>query len=226
MCFRGSRYSSTIQKAETPQWGLHTLSPARPFPSVYNDPPLPRSPRSPGGTSGKEPACQCRRRKRRGFDPWVWKIPWRRKWQPPPVLLPGEFHGQRSLWATVRGAAQSGLRLKRLSTHAEGPSCRAASQPSRPTVHARHRASVQTVSITWPALPHSAHSQPLRDGPHILTPRGWSPSATFMLLTTFRVCFRHLWFSHKRECVCLSSAMCLSSLLYFTWGPSLKGVQL
>ena len=31
------------------------------------------------------------------FDPWVGKLPWRRKWQPTPVFLPGEFHGQRSL---------------------------------------------------------------------------------------------------------------------------------
>jgi len=31
------------------------------------------------------------------FDPWVGKIPWRRKWQPIPVLLPGKFHGQRRL---------------------------------------------------------------------------------------------------------------------------------
>ena len=31
------------------------------------------------------------------FNPWVGKIPWRRKWQPTPVFLPGEFHGQRSL---------------------------------------------------------------------------------------------------------------------------------
>ena len=31
------------------------------------------------------------------FDPWVWKIPWRRAWQPTPVFLPGESHGQRSL---------------------------------------------------------------------------------------------------------------------------------
>ena len=30
-------------------------------------------------------------------DPWVGKIPWRRKWQPTPVFLPGEFHGQRTL---------------------------------------------------------------------------------------------------------------------------------
>ena len=35
--------------------------------------------------------------RRFGFDPWVGKIPWRRKWQPTPVFLPGESHGQRSL---------------------------------------------------------------------------------------------------------------------------------
>ena len=43
-----------------------------------------------GGASGKEPACQRRRPKRHGFKPWVGKIPWRRKWQPTPVFLPGE----------------------------------------------------------------------------------------------------------------------------------------
>ena len=31
------------------------------------------------------------------FDPWVRKIPWRRKWKPTPVFLPGQSHGQRSL---------------------------------------------------------------------------------------------------------------------------------
>ena len=51
----------------------------------------------PGGASGKEPTCQCRRFKRHEFDPWVWKIPWRRSAQPTPVFLPGESHGQRSL---------------------------------------------------------------------------------------------------------------------------------
>ena len=39
-------------------------------------------------------ACQCRRCR---FDPWVRKIPWKRKWQPTPVFLPGKFHGQTSL---------------------------------------------------------------------------------------------------------------------------------
>ena len=46
---------------------------------------------------GKEPTCQCRRFKRRGFNPWVGKIPWKRSWQPIPIFLPGESHGQKSL---------------------------------------------------------------------------------------------------------------------------------
>ena len=44
--------------------------------------------------SGKESACQCRRH---GLDPWVGKIPWRRKWQPTLVFLPEKSHGQRNL---------------------------------------------------------------------------------------------------------------------------------
>ena len=50
-----------------------------------------------GSASGKEPTCQCRRYKSHRFDPWVGKIPWRRKWQSTPIFLPGESHGQRSL---------------------------------------------------------------------------------------------------------------------------------
>ena len=51
----------------------------------------------PGDASGIKPTCQCRRHKRRRFDPSVQKIPWRRKWQPTPVFLSGESHGQTSL---------------------------------------------------------------------------------------------------------------------------------
>ena len=50
---------------------------------------------SPDGASGKEPTCQSRRHKRFGYDPRVRKIPWRRKWQPTPVVLPEKPHGQR-----------------------------------------------------------------------------------------------------------------------------------
>ena len=50
-----------------------------------------------------ESACQSRRH---GFDPWIRNIPWRRKWYPTPVLLPGKSHGQRSLGAVANGVAK------------------------------------------------------------------------------------------------------------------------
>ena len=48
----------------------------------------------PGGSNGKESTCNARRS---WSDPRVRKIPWRREWQPTPVFLPGESHGERSL---------------------------------------------------------------------------------------------------------------------------------
>ena len=51
----------------------------------------------PCGSNGKEAVCQCRRHKRCEFYPWIRKIFWGRAWQPTPVFLPGESHGQRSL---------------------------------------------------------------------------------------------------------------------------------
>ena len=68
-----------------------------------------------GGASGKEPICQCRRRKRLGFHPWVGKIPWRRAWQPIPVFLPGESQGQRSLVGYSPWLTKSRTWLKWLS---------------------------------------------------------------------------------------------------------------
>ena len=60
--------------------------------------------RLPWGLSGKESTCQ---RRRCGLDPWVRKIPWRRKWQPTPVFLPGKTPMERGAWwATVPGVAQ------------------------------------------------------------------------------------------------------------------------
>ena len=47
----------------------------------------------PGGSEGKESACNAGD----PFNPWVGKIPRRRKWQPTPVFSPAELHGQRSL---------------------------------------------------------------------------------------------------------------------------------
>ena len=72
--------------------------------------------------SGEEPIFQHRRHKRRGFGPWVRKIPWRRKWQPTPVFLPGESHGHRRLGAAVHGAVKSQTRLS-LHTHGDTLVC-------------------------------------------------------------------------------------------------------
>ena len=47
----------------------------------------------PGGSDDKD----CVQGRRPTFDPWVGKIPWRRNWQPTPVSLPGESHGERNL---------------------------------------------------------------------------------------------------------------------------------
>ena len=55
------------------------------------------------GFSGKESACQHRRCKRHRFNPWLGKIPGRRKWQPTPLFLPGEFYGWRSLAGCSHG---------------------------------------------------------------------------------------------------------------------------
>ena len=71
----------------------------------------------PGGTSDKESCCL----KRCGFYPWVGKIPLRRKCQPTPGFLAGDFQGQRSLlcyspWGRKDGSAQ---RLGRVSVEME-----------------------------------------------------------------------------------------------------------
>ena len=69
---------------------------------------------------GKEPACPCRRPKRRRFDPWVRKIPWRRDWQLPPVFFLENPMDTGAGGATVHGVSKSWRRLKRLSTHMPG----------------------------------------------------------------------------------------------------------
>ena len=58
----------------------------------------------------KNPPANAADIKRHGFDPWVWKMHWRRAWQPTPVVLPGKSHGQRSLAGRLQstGVAKSG----------------------------------------------------------------------------------------------------------------------
>ena len=72
----------------------------------------------PSGASGKEPACQYRRHKRHGFDPWVMKIPWRRASQNPLQYSCLENPMDRGAWrAAVHRVTKSRTRLKWLSMH-------------------------------------------------------------------------------------------------------------
>ena len=57
--------------------------------------------------SGKESTCQYKRSKRHRFDPWVGKIPWRRKWQPTPVFCQGNPLDRGTWWATVHRVTKS-----------------------------------------------------------------------------------------------------------------------
>ena len=114
----------------------------------------------PGGTGGKEPACQCRRHKRCGFEPWVRKIPWKRKRQPTPVFLPGtipctEEPGRATLPGVQtrnfpRQEYWSGLPVESISltlkseflilcgtVHLDNPSLLCPLQPCNPTPHTK-----------------------------------------------------------------------------------------
>ena len=51
----------------------------------------------PGYLNGKESTGQCRSHRRCRFNPWVGKMPWRKKWQHTPGFLPRQSHGQKSL---------------------------------------------------------------------------------------------------------------------------------
>ena len=54
---------------------------------------------------------------RTGFDPWVGKIPWRREWQPTPVIWPGESNGQRSLVGDHPWGRRESDTTEQLTTH-------------------------------------------------------------------------------------------------------------
>ena len=69
------------------------------------------------GVTGKEPTYQCRRHKKGRFHPWVGKVPWRRKWQPGPVFLPGESLDQRNLVGLQSMGSHRVRHNKQLSMH-------------------------------------------------------------------------------------------------------------
>ena len=73
----------------------------------------------PGGTSGKEPACDVGDIGDAEFDPWVRKIPWRRARQPTPVFLPQKSHGQGSLVGYGPWGRKESDTTEWLSTHRE-----------------------------------------------------------------------------------------------------------
>ena len=98
---RASPLSSRGPSPEEDQGSLHLLSRSDKTTQEAEDPQgYPTQAGAPcsalGSGSSDSVTSQAGRRCRRPeFDPWVRKIPWRRKWQPTPVLLPGKFHGQR-----------------------------------------------------------------------------------------------------------------------------------
>ena len=67
---------------------------------------------------GKKPACQCRRLKSCRFDPWVWKIPWRRAWKHYSSTLAWEIPWTEEPGGLQSVGSQSQTRPKRLSIHA------------------------------------------------------------------------------------------------------------
>ena len=114
----------------------------------------------PGGADGKAPACQCRKHRRRGFDPWGGKIPWRRAWQLIQYSCLENPTG-RGVWrATIYSVAKSQTRLKWLSTLA------GAQRQLRKLIqgvkvwkgqNGLNRISVKAQSLGNPYLPHSTH---------------------------------------------------------------------
>ena len=102
--------------------------------------------------SGKQAACQCKRRRRGGFNLWVEKIPWRGKWQPTPVFLPGKFHEQRILAGySPWGRKESDMtECTRTHTHAHTHACTHVRTHTRTRTHTHahthaHAHSVQNI---------------------------------------------------------------------------------
>ena len=85
--------------------------------------------RLPRWLSGKESACKAEDAANSGFDPWVRKIPWGRKWQPAPGFMPGESHGRRSLAGYSPRGAESDTTETTEHTHASLISHLSSQQP-------------------------------------------------------------------------------------------------
>ena len=110
--------------------------------------------------SQKEPVCQYRRHKKHGFDPWVWKIPWKRAWQPTPLFLPGESHGQRSL----EGYSPWGCKESEMTSHA----CQANGGPL--SLWGQSERGTSGHCTPWPLFQALGKSCPI-----LCNPMDWSP---------------------------------------------------
>ena len=138
-----------------------------------------------GGSDGKASVYQCGGS---GFNPWVRKIPWRKKWKPTPVLLPRKSHGRRSLvQATVHGVSKSQtwlsdhLKLNHLKTHSLGLPRWLSGKESTCQCR-RHRLDLWSRKI-----PHAVEQ--LSPCATTIEPVLWSPgTATTEARTSWRLC--------------------------------------
>ena len=117
----------------------------------------------PAGSDCKESACQSRRPR---FHPWVGMISWRRKWQPTPVFLPEEFHGQRSLagyspWGHKESDTTEWLTIDYKSTDVRNKCLFSFSTRGGRSREGRNQVGLQEVTLTVRLSPHSTRSFPL-----------------------------------------------------------------
>ena len=74
----------------------------------------------PGGSGVKNLPASTGRQRRHGFNPWIVKVTWRRKWQPTPIFLPGKSCGQRNLAGYSPQDCKELDTTERWSTQAQG----------------------------------------------------------------------------------------------------------
>ena len=99
-----------------------------------------------GGLMVIESTGQCRRHR---FDPWVRRIPWRRKWQPTPVFLPGKSHGQRSLVSYNPWGHKESDTIEWLSTHIHIISIPSSRRKTAGWISAQYKGDIKTCLSPW-----------------------------------------------------------------------------
>ena len=140
---------------------------------------------------------QCRRP---GFCPWVRKILWRRKWQPTPVFLPGEFYGQRSLVVYSPWSGKELDMTEWLTLHITTTSYNWSVDFSNtiniiPSPYVMN-SEIFCSSLAWPCLPKPCHVLPLLLSP-LLFPSLVSPPSSFPTLPSHYIP-PHFILSHIR----------------------------